>query len=679
MNFHAAASLFLSVASLALGAFVYLKGRSNSQNITYALMTLAISLWCFGQFMGEVSLDKSSVLVWTRINLAGGILVLVFYVNFIAAFLKKLTAHKFFIAGAYFCGALLLFLDITALFVSDVRPTLMFKFYPVPGPAYPLLMVFYVFAVSYGLIGLFRALLTEKGVFRNQIMYIFLSSVIGFVGASTLFLLIYGIKIYPFGYYLILCYILLGVYAIVRHRLMDITVVIRRGLVYSIMAAILSVLYIGSVFLTGALFQTLTGLRSVIPMILVLFAFAATFNPLREKLQNGIDRTFFKSRYDFARTIADISKKLSFILDLDELLDEVLSEVLRTVKTDSGSVFIRGADKRFRLAKSFGLIGSEPLIDALSQLLQKKQTAVLIQDVADPNVLSEMQKILSEISIPLFIKGQLIGILNLAGKLSGDSYSDEDIGLLLTLANQLAVAIENASLHEQVINKERELFRADKLASLGTLSAGMAHEIKNPLAIMKGLAQALPENMNDKEYLKRLSDVVPRQLDRINGLVEDLIAFSRPKKMEKSEIDVNKVFLSAFRLVEADCKKRGIKADIDLDKNGLRIMADSELLTQAFLNLLLNAVQSMEGGGKLIVNSLQFTEKGKRRVKIKISDTGRGINEDDLPKIFDPFFTTKEKGAGLGLAVTQRIIKEHGGAIEVKSSLNNGTTFSIQL
>jgi signal transduction histidine kinase len=649
-------------------------------------MTFAISLWCFGQFMGEVSLDKSSVLIWTRINLAGGILVLVFYVNFIAAFLKKLTAHKFFIAGAYFCGALLLFLDTTALFVSDVRPTLMFKFYPVPGPAYPLLMVFYVFAVSYGLIGLFRALLTEKGVFRNQIMYIFLSSVIGFVGASTLFLLIYGIKIYPFGYYLILCYILLGVYAIVRHRLMDITVVIRRGLVYSIMAAILSVLYIGSVFLTGALFQTLTGLRSVIPMILVLFAFAATFNPLREKLQNGIDRTFFKSRYDFARTIADISKKLSFILDLDELLDDVLSEVLRTVKTDAGSVFIRGTDRKFRLAKSFGFVGSEPTIDALAQLLQKKQTAVLIQDVTDQNVLSEMEGILSEVSIPLFIKGQLIGILNLAGKFSGDSYSDEDIGLLLTLGNQLAVAIENASLHEQIVSKERELFRSDKLASLGTLSAGMAHEIKNPLAIMKGLAQALPENMNNKEYLKRLSDVVPRQLDRINGLVEDLIAFSKPKNIEKSEIDVNKVILNVLRLVEAECKKRGIESHVDLDKNGLRMMADGELLTQAFLNLLLNAVQSMEGGGRLTVSSAhpacrqgRFTEKGRVRAKIKIADTGRGISEGDLPKIFDPFFTTKDKGAGLGLAVTQRIIKEHGGEIEVQSSLNKGTTFSIQL
>jgi signal transduction histidine kinase len=278
-----------------------------------------------------------------------------------------------------------------------------------------------------------------------------------------------------------------------------------------------------------------------------------------------------------------------------------------------------------------------------------------------------------EVLIPLKIKGDLIGFIDISEKLSEDSYSDEDLSLLTTLAGSLAIAIENASLHEEMLEKERQLFQSDKLASLGTLSAGMAHEIKNPLAILKGMAQSLPENIGDREYLKKISEVVPRQIDRIDNLVEDLIAFSKPKEIEKTAVDVNSIVHDSVKFVNEECKKRGIQLELNLNNRIPMISADRELLTQAFLNLMLNAIQSMQNGGKLSVG----TQEAGDRIQIDISDTGHGIDKENISRIFDPFFTTKEKGSGLGLAVTYRIIKEHGGEIEVESEVGVGTKFKV--
>ncbi len=282
---------------------------------------------------------------------------------------------------------------------------------------------------------------------------------------------------------------------------------------------------------------------------------------------------------------------------------------------------------------------------------------------------------IAKISVPMKSKRGLAGRLILGEKLSEESYSDDDAALLTTLANQLAVAVENALLHKEILERERELARADKLAALGTVAAGMAHEIKNPLSVIKGMTQVLQENLKDENFTEKFSQIIPRQLDRINNIVENLLRFGKKHELKISDLNINQVLKETLLLVKEQCKKKNIKI-IEEYEELPAIAGDPEQLSQAFLNLALNAIQAIAENGEL---KLKTKKLKNDEIFIEISDTGIGIPEESLGKIFDPFFTTKEKGAGLGLAVTYRIIKEHRGEIRVKSEVGRGTTFMITI
>ncbi|OGB90545.1 hypothetical protein A2625_03250 [candidate division WOR-1 bacterium RIFCSPHIGHO2_01_FULL_53_15] len=220
----------------------------------------------------------------------------------------------------------------------------------------------------------------------------------------------------------------------------------------------------------------------------------------------------------------------------------------------------------------------------------------------------------------------------------------------------------------------RGLLQADKLSALGTIAAGLAHEIKNPLASIKGLTQVLPENLDDPDFIKKYSEIVPRQLDRVNRIVEDLLDFGHPAGLIMAEVDLARELEGVLRLVE----NQGRKSDIEIVRNFAPlppVQGSAEKLTQAFMNIILNAMQAMPDGGAVNVKCQMTNDK----CLIEIADSGEGIPAERLPNIFDPFYTTKESGTGMGLAVTHRIIREHNGAIEVESEVGKGTTFKICL
>lgn len=293
------------------------------------------------------------------------------------------------------------------------------------------------------------------------------------------------------------------------------------------------------------------------------------------------------------------------------------------------------------------------------------------------SIKEELEKLGAALCIPLFFEDKLIGLFNLGNKLSQDMYTDEDIDLLTTLSNQLAIAIENATLHEEMLKAQKQLLLADKLSSLGRIAAGIAHEVKNPLTSIKGMSQTIEKAIieKDEETIKDFNEVVPKELDRINTLVENLLKFGRPPKLLISSVDINPLLESTLKLFENPLKKNKIKLNKNL--NDLpKIQADPDQLMQVFTNLILNAIQAMPGGGKLGVTTESF---GGSKIIIEISDTGPGIERDKLSHIFDPFYSTKEGGSGLGLAITYRIIKEHNGTIDVESKVGEGTKFRIIL
>ena len=238
---------------------------------------------------------------------------------------------------------------------------------------------------------------------------------------------------------------------------------------------------------------------------------------------------------------------------------------------------------------------------------------------------------------------------------------------------------------------ELQIRRSDRLASLGTLSAGMAHEIKNPLVSIKTFAQLLPERYNDSDFRETFSNLIGHEIDRIDSLVNQLLRFARPAKPHLQPMHVHEILEKSLLLLGHRLYQKDIKLTRSWQANVDTIRADADQLEQVFLNFFINAMDAMKNGGELSISTQLRTDEewlsplaqtnGENHevLRITIRDSGEGIRGEDLAHVFDPFFTTKDYGTGLGLSVVHGIIQEHGGQIEVESELKKGTAFHILL
>jgi two-component system sensor histidine kinase AtoS len=222
---------------------------------------------------------------------------------------------------------------------------------------------------------------------------------------------------------------------------------------------------------------------------------------------------------------------------------------------------------------------------------------------------------------------------------------------------------------------EARMRQTDRLAALGTLSAGLAHEIRNPLSAIKAFVQLLPKKLSSAAFVDKFHVTVLRELNRINDLIESLLELVRPPKMEFRAIQPAEIIRQVGDLYRAELEQANIVLTVE-EKGPLPdIHADSQHLARAFSNLVKNAKQAMPTGGALTITA----EAQDQRVCLHFADTGIGMNQLTLDNIFNPFFTTKDRGTGLGLAITHKIVQEHGGAIQVASTPGKGSTFTVTL
>jgi len=227
---------------------------------------------------------------------------------------------------------------------------------------------------------------------------------------------------------------------------------------------------------------------------------------------------------------------------------------------------------------------------------------------------------------------------------------------------------------------EDRVKRADRLAALGTLAAGLAHEIKNPLTAIRTFVQLMPERHERPDFMEKFNRTVPRELDRVNNLLEDLLDLVRTPTLNISRVHVADCVGHVLETLEPEIEKRGVVVDLAIDADIQPVSADAEYLSRAIFNIVLNAVQAMPQGGTLGISSEVRNVPGEEKtVLINISDDGFGIPEEHLDQIFNPFFTDKEGGTGLGLAVTNKIIEDQDGSITVRSERGKGTDFTISL
>jgi two-component system sensor histidine kinase PilS (NtrC family) len=224
---------------------------------------------------------------------------------------------------------------------------------------------------------------------------------------------------------------------------------------------------------------------------------------------------------------------------------------------------------------------------------------------------------------------------------------------------------------------EQRVRQSDRLAAVGRLSANMAHEIRNPLASISGAVEALARDLPPDHARGQLVEIVLRESARLNQIVGDFLEYARPAPMVPLEINMAEILDEVLLLIE----HRSLPANLKVVReygDTLPTRADPQRLRQAVWNLCLNAVQAMPEGGELRVSARSLRERGGR-LQICIADTGQGISDSDLPHIFEPFFSTKPEGSGIGLALVYRVVEEHGGSIEVRSRVGDGTTFILIL
>jgi two-component system sensor histidine kinase HydH len=229
----------------------------------------------------------------------------------------------------------------------------------------------------------------------------------------------------------------------------------------------------------------------------------------------------------------------------------------------------------------------------------------------------------------------------------------------------------------EIRDLQEKVRRSERLASLGRLAAGVAHEIRNPLSSIRGFAQYFMNRFKGQEEEQGYASIMVKEVDRLNRVITELLDFSRPKEPHREPHSLENIMAHSLALLGPELIRKKVEVEKEYEPNLPQVLVDRDQLTQAFLNLLLNSLESIDGDGKIRVSLKMGGDQPF--VEVAISDTGRGIPQEDLEKAFEPFFSTKRKGTGLGLAIVHQIIESHGGNIGVESQEGRGTTFRITL
>jgi signal transduction histidine kinase len=470
--------------------------------------------------------------------------------------------------------------------------------------------------------------------------------------------------------------------ALIRYRLLDIHLLIRGGILYSSFSGLILAIYVLVIKNIGeAISQKAYGGSILVESALIL-ALVFMLRPFQRKIEDWIDRFFYMERVHFRTKLSEFSRRLTELVDLDEVARTTVHSITQTFHVDH-VVFFFQIDEGDDYLPIFGMEPHEemkyPPQHSFVKKVESNRRAVDLEHLRENEENMEEIEGLIEggwvVVAPLFLKERLLGFILLGRKRSQKDYTEEELNLLETFLNQAALAISRALIYRDMSLKDRQIMQAEKMAAIGELAAGIAHEIRNPLGIITGSAETVQKH-KDQKIRKEMVEYILEESKRINGLISSFLDFARPKEPELVSCDLREILEKIILLLSPRARTLRVEIKKEIPETPVRVAVDPEQIRQAITNLGVNALEAMPKGGVLKVT---VQEDGKERVFVRFSDTGKGIPNEIRAKVFDPFFTTKEGGTGLGLSIAHRIITQHGGTITLERGDERGSTFTIIL
>jgi two-component system sensor histidine kinase HydH len=513
---------------------------------------------------------------------------------------------------------------------------------------------------------------------------------------------VYDVDPPPLGLVMTAIYLYVISQTIMRYRILDLYETMGRFTVLSLMGVALAAIYTALVFWAGAGpgFSINAFLASLVILIL--------FDPLHDLVERKIADFFFRERDILDQDVNAIRRRLTHVIDVGVMTDVLLEGFQNSRRSTHAAVYLIDPHRRgFDLRGSIGRTPEMTRIEiatarislmpyatggalTASTLAQRQERLLQEGKSENAQAVGEARQLLASVQadvlLPIQGDDELLGFLSLRDERLTDPFTPEEVDRLSGLTSQMAVTVENSRLYQQT--KER-----DRLAALGQMSAGLAHEIRNPLGSIKAAAQFIDEIAQPRagsEAEGEMLAVIVEEVDRLNRVVSDFLNYARPTPGIPQRLDINQVLRRALQVFETGQESK-VDLVLDLMDDLPGVKADAERLHQVFLNLVINAVQAMrdQDHKRLDVSSRVRSTwaRTERRaelaknsfIEIRFADSGPGIESGTLENIFIPFFTTKEHGSGLGLALCQRIVRDAGGEIEVMTEPGKGSTFIVVL
>ncbi|MEI8175647.1 MAG: ATP-binding protein, partial [Candidatus Omnitrophota bacterium] len=705
-NPHSIPSMAVGLLIFSIGFIVLQQNKRSIINIAFFLQCFTVGLWAFSVGFVYMSRTSEVAFFWYRHFTFLGVSNIMPSFSLLAiAWAGEAHRRKFLIGLNYAVPFVFYILANTTPYIIDIR--CMQKFYWGLYPAYtPWALIFIAIYIGQFLTGLttfYRAYRRETiPVKKAQIGMIIVATLIASTASVDFIPKFVNIAVYPFGYIPIFIYVVLVGYSIVRYKTFDIETAFHKTAMWLLTSSfiIIPMLVLNRVFLPYL--QQSAAIQ--IEFWVISFLLIATY--LRG-IQPRIDRYFQRQRANLDEISNRFIEDLVHLKGLNQLIHRIDTTIADTFYPQLLDIFIYNESQRsFKLLnKTLPGNGGKPDITSLSLeykflLWLTKHNKVAHREFVDIDpaytfVKSAATDYFSRtgavIVIPLVLNDKMLGYINLGKKANLRRYSGAEFQFLTTMKSQATIAISNSLLYENIeeqvrqrtkelVDVQKQLVQAEKLATVGTLAGGVAHEINNPLtAVLTNVQMLLTSETITDELDRESLQLIEEATKRCRTIVQKMMTYAR-KPLETTEVSrvcLSSVLKTVISFIGYQLEQDNITIVSREEKAEYLVMGNHNELEQVFTNIILNARDAIKNTKKSGTIEITFSRHGGL-VNVCLSDDGPGIPKEIASKVFDPFFTTKDvgKGVGLGLAICQSIVLKHGGTISFESEEGQGTVFT---